>query len=51
LLCAHHHTLIHTRHWTIRMIDGVPYFIPPRWVDPAQTPQRNTLHDPEVRAA
>jgi hypothetical protein len=51
LLCSHHHTVVHSSQWTIRMIDGLPYFIAPRWVDPSETPQRNTVHHPDGRAA
>jgi hypothetical protein len=24
----------------------VPHWIPPAWLDPTQTPRRNTMHDP-----
>jgi hypothetical protein len=27
------------------MINGRPWAIPPPWIDPHQTPIRNTLHD------
>jgi hypothetical protein len=27
------------------MIDGVPHFVPPVWLDPERTPIRNTAHD------
>ena len=44
LLCRHHHTEIHREEWVIRMAaDGLPEFIPPRWIDPQQKPRRNTL--------
>ena len=44
LLCKHHHTEIHKEEWIIRMAaDGLPEFIPPRWIDPQQKPRRNTL--------
>ncbi|GAA5017998.1 HNH endonuclease signature motif containing protein [Actinopolymorpha pittospori] len=37
LLCQHHHTVIHTQDWTVRMgPDGHPEYIPPPWVDPYQ---------------
>jgi uncharacterized protein DUF222 len=51
LVCGYHHTLLHQGEWTARMIDGVPYFIPPPWVDPRQCPQRNTLHHPSISEA
>ena len=45
LLCPHHHAEIHRGHWLVRMApDGIPEFIPPKWVDPRQVPRRNTLH-------
>jgi hypothetical protein len=40
LLCSHHH-LIHKEQWTVRMRAGIPWFIPPPHVDPAQAPRRN----------
>src|SRR6478735_6020989 len=45
LLCPFHHAEIHRGHWLVRMApDGIPEFIPPKWVDPKQVPRRNTLH-------
>jgi hypothetical protein len=41
LLCDFHHDRIDTGGWRIVMRDGVPWFIPPRWLDPDQRPQRN----------
>jgi hypothetical protein len=37
----HHHRAIHHHGWTIHMINGLPWLIPPRWIDPHQTPQLN----------
>lgn len=38
LLCANHHRLLHTHHWTARInLHGLPEFIPPQSVDPDQT--------------
>jgi hypothetical protein len=45
LLCAQHHTEIHTETWTIIMRDGLPYFVPPYQRDPTRTPRRNCHHD------
>ncbi|HSK61679.1 MAG TPA: DUF222 domain-containing protein, partial [Actinomycetospora sp.] len=39
LLCRHHHLLIHHDHWRLEMIDGLPWFTPPPWLDPAQQPR------------
>jgi hypothetical protein len=47
LLCPYHHTLIHQGDWQVqRGTDGLPEFIPPRWIDPQRRPLRNSLHDP-----
>ena len=44
-LCRHHHRLIHTTDWTIRLgPDRHPEFIPPRHIDPTQQPRRNPYH-------
>jgi len=41
LLCDYHHDRIDTSGWTITMRDGVPWFVPPPWIDADQRPQRN----------
>lgn len=41
LLCAYHHSLVHRSGWEIVMTDGLPYFIPPAWLDPLRTPRHN----------
>jgi hypothetical protein len=51
LLCDSHHRLIHAQDWNIGIVDGHPEFIPPRWVDPDQTPIRNTIHHPHIEYA
>jgi hypothetical protein len=43
LLCHKHHRVIHGSEWTITMKEGLPYFIPPKWVDREQRPMRNML--------
>jgi hypothetical protein len=50
LLCRTHHTLAHHSRWRIVMTGGVPTFIPPRHVDPAQRPRQNLLHRPPAPA-
>ena len=45
-LCARHHRVIHHTPWEVEIRDGQAWFIPPGYVDPTRTPQRNTLHDP-----
>jgi Domain of unknown function (DUF222)/HNH endonuclease len=46
LLCGWHHREFAARGWVITRTDGVPHFLPPPWLDPHQTPQRNTAHHP-----
>lgn len=41
LLCDFHHDRIDTGGWTITMLDGVPWFVPPAWLDAEQRPRRN----------
>jgi hypothetical protein len=43
LLCRYHHTHFLQKGWTCSMnADGLPEWIPPRWIDPQQRPQLNT---------
>lgn len=51
LVCGYHHTLVHQDEWAIRMINDVPHFIPPPWIDPAQIPRRNPLHHTDFHEA
>jgi len=45
LLCQYDHATFAKRGWSIEMINGVPWFIPPPWLDPDQKPRRNHAHD------
>jgi hypothetical protein len=40
LLCSAHHHLIHRDGWDIRVLDNIPWFIPPTSIDIARTPRR-----------
>jgi hypothetical protein len=31
--------------WHCTMVNGIPHWTPPKWLDPAQTPIRNRMHD------
>jgi hypothetical protein len=44
LLCDRHHGIVHHDGWEIIMRDGLPWFIPPRWVDPDQTPRQHSRY-------
>ena len=41
LLCAYHHHNFASRGWTCVMIDGLPAWIPPPWVDRERRPLRH----------
>jgi hypothetical protein len=51
MLCRVHHRLVHYSGWMVRIRDGLPEFIPPKWIDPDQTPRRNPHHDPPPTGA
>jgi hypothetical protein len=44
LLCGFHHREFARRGWHIQMRAGHPWWIPPKWIDPHQTPIRNHAH-------
>jgi hypothetical protein len=49
LLCGFHHREHGKRGWTVRLVDGIPEWTPPRWIDPQLIPRRNhrpPLHFP-----
>ena len=43
MLCKVHHRLLHHSEWLVRIRDGLPEFLPPRWIDPEQRPRRKLL--------
>ena len=43
MLCRFHHAQIHSTEWVVRIRDGLPEFIPPKWIDPLQRPRRKAL--------
>jgi len=44
LKCSFHHREFERCGWAVTMIDGIPNWIPPPWIDPDRTPIRNTMH-------
>ena len=56
LVCGHHHRSFEKTGWTCQIHNGLPYWTPPPWLDPDQTPRRNTaqhhhlLHPAELLA-
>jgi hypothetical protein len=49
LLCRYHHREFAGRGWEVLMIDGVPWWRPPAWIDPERIPIRNTAHHVDIR--
>jgi 5-methylcytosine-specific restriction protein A len=50
MLCKVHHRQIHFTEWSVRIRDGLPEFVPPKWIDFAQRPRRKALpHLAKVR--
>lgn len=39
LLCLFHHQLVHVGGWTVKIVDGRPWWWPPSWIDPQRTPR------------
>lgn len=52
LLCWHHHRMLETHGWLIRMVGGVPEVRPPHWIDPQRRwrPANRVLHNEHRRA-
>jgi hypothetical protein len=44
LVCGFHHRSFEQAGWVVRIVDGVPEWIPPPWLDQQQKPRRNTAH-------
>ena len=41
MLCRFHHRLLHAGSgWLVRIRNGLPEFIPPKWIDQTQTARR-----------
>ncbi len=51
LLCAYHHSVIHHSGWEVHMIDGLPWFTPPAWLDPLRRPRHNRPWQPAHQQA
>ena len=44
MACGYHHRDHQRIGWICQMIDGIPHWTPPAWIDPARTPRRNHVH-------
>lgn len=40
LMCAFHHRRFDNDHWELQLRDGMPWLVPPAWVDANRTPRR-----------
>ena len=40
-LCRYHHTLVHHSGWDVILIEHMPWFQPPHWLDPTRTLRHN----------
>lgn len=41
LVCGYHHREFDRAGWNCQLVDGLPQWIPPAWIDPTRTPRRN----------
>jgi hypothetical protein len=46
VVCGFHHREFERRGWTSVMINNIPHWRPPDWIDKHQTPLRKTYFDP-----
>lgn len=46
LLCRFHHAHFARLGWQCHMINNLPHWTPPVWIDPQQRPRRNHAHNP-----
>ena len=51
MLCGRDHRVLHESHWVVRFGDGLPEFVPPRWIDPEQRVPRRPASPTSLRAA
>ncbi|MDT4910711.1 MAG: hypothetical protein QOI69_3952, partial [Pseudonocardiales bacterium] len=42
--CGFHHREHPKLGWTCHMLNGIPHWKAPPWLDPQQTPRRNQAH-------
>ena len=46
LLCKYHHRHFEQCGWQVEMVDGLPFWRPPTWIDPERRPLRNMVNQP-----
>lgn len=42
LVCSRHHHVLHEGKWTVESIHGIPWFRPPKYLDPGRSARRNS---------
>jgi hypothetical protein len=47
MVCGFHHREHERLGWQTVMLNGIPHWKPPTWIDPDQVPLRNRMHDPQ----
>ncbi|SDH56030.1 protein of unknown function [Arthrobacter subterraneus] len=47
LLCSRHHHLLHEGNWSVESVQGIPWFRPPKYIDPHRNPKRNRYRQVE----
>ena len=47
-LCGAHHDLIEQGNWEINVLQGIPWFTPPDYIDPRRKPLRNSYWQTQV---
>ncbi|MGW6172711.1 DUF222 domain-containing protein [Arthrobacter sp. NPDC055138] len=50
-LCGLHHDLIEQGNWVINVLEGIPWFTPPNYIDPRRKPLRNAYWQTQIPAA
>ena len=45
LVCRQNHAMFEQMGWSSIMLNELPHWVPPAWVDPEQRPRRNRMHD------
>jgi len=49
LICGYHHRHFEAEGWSCRLVEGLPTWIPPHWIDPERRPRRNHRITHELR--
>jgi hypothetical protein len=50
MLCGRHHSAVHSGIWGLTVHEGIPWAVPPPWVDPERRPLRSGAADDRHQA-